>query len=96
MSVLRYSLLACLLIASLQVFAQIDAPGALSNPQSALTMFFENLDDDNFKLNEQMISVLEHLDIGRFVSSPSMWAGLLVCGLLSFAAIYVRRFRDES
>ena len=49
MSVLRYSLLACLSIVSLQVFAQIDAPGALSNPQSALTMFFENLDDDNFK-----------------------------------------------
>ena len=56
----------------------------------------ELFDDDNFKLNEQMISVLEHLDIGRFVSSPSMWAGVLVCGLLSFAAIYVRRFRDES
>jgi len=53
-------------------------------------------DEDRFELDEQMISVLAHIDIGRFVSSPSMWAGIAICGLLSFAAVYVRRYRDES
>ncbi len=53
-------------------------------------------DEDKFEVNEQMVSVLAHIDIGRFLTSTSMWAGLIVCGLLSFGAIYVRRFRDES
>lgn len=56
----------------------------------------EFFDDDNFELNEQMVSVLGQIDLGRFVSSQSMWAGVVICGLLSFGAVYVRRFRDES
>lgn len=56
----------------------------------------EFFDDDNFELNEQMLSVLGQIDLGRFLSSPSMWAGVVICGLLSFGAVYVRRFRDES
>jgi len=42
------------------------------------------------------ISLLGMLDIGRFLASPGLWLGLLVCALLSAGAIYVRRFRDES
>lgn len=53
-------------------------------------------DEDKFEVNEQMVSVLAHIDIVRFLSTPSMWAGVIICGLLSFGAIYVRRFRDES
>ena len=57
----------------------------------------ENLfDEDKFELNDQMVSVLAQIDIGRFLSSGSMWAGVLICALLTFGAIYIRRFRDES
>ena len=40
--------------------------------------------------------LLAHLDIVQFLSSPSLWAGIVVCGLFTTAAIYVRRYRDES
>jgi len=36
------------------------------------------------------------VDVGRFVGSPSVWLGLVVCVLFCTAAIYVRRYRDES
>jgi ABC-2 type transport system permease protein len=45
---------------------------------------------------EEMISLLAHLDLGRFVASIDTWIGIVVCGLLTTAAIYVRRYRDES
>jgi len=45
---------------------------------------------------EKGLNMLAMLDIGRFVTSPGLWAGLLVCGLLTAAAIYVRRYRDDS
>ena len=54
------------------------------------------IDQDNFEINEEVISVLSHLDISRFLTTPSTWAGIIVCGLLCFGAIYIRRFRDES
>jgi ABC-2 type transport system permease protein len=40
--------------------------------------------------------LLSLLDLPRFFGSPSLWIGLLVCGLLATAAIYVRRYRDDS
>jgi hypothetical protein len=43
-----------------------------------------------------VVSVLTHIDLARFFSDSSTWAGILVCGLLCFGAIYVRRYRDES
>lgn len=52
--------------------------------------------DDWFKLQEQDISMMAAMDMGRFFSSLSVWAGVVVCGLLITAAIYVRRFKDES
>lgn len=40
--------------------------------------------------------LLSLLDLSRFFGSPSLWIGLLVCALLTTAAIYVRRYRDDS
>jgi hypothetical protein len=42
------------------------------------------------------VSLLGFIDIGKFLTSPAMWAGLVVCGLFATATIYVRRYRDES
>jgi ABC-2 type transport system permease protein len=53
-------------------------------------------DHSAFSLKEENISMLAALDMGRFFSSPDVWAGALVCGLLVTAAIYVRRFKGES
>ena len=51
---------------------------------------------EDFSLSPALVDLLASLDIGGFLSSPSLWAGIVVCGLLTTAAIYVRRFRDES
>lgn len=57
----------------------------------------EFFDDDHWREGAQeMTSLLSYIDVTRFLTSPAMWAGLLVCGLLVTAAIYVRRYRDES
>jgi ABC-2 type transport system permease protein len=56
----------------------------------------EFFDEDNIQLSEEMISLLTHIDLGRFFSSIDTWIGIIVCGLLTTAAIYVRRYRDES
>ena len=45
---------------------------------------------------DQTFSLVSMLDVGRFLGSLELWIGLLVCGLLTAGAIYVRRFRDES
>jgi len=42
------------------------------------------------------ISLISIIDLGRFLSSPGLWLGLIVCGLFTTAAIYVRRYRDDS
>jgi len=53
-------------------------------------------DDDRPHLNEEMISLLSTIDLGKFVTSIDTWIGIVVCGLLTTAAIYVRRYRDDS
>lgn len=53
-------------------------------------------DSDSLHVSDQMASLLGHLDVARFISSPSVWAGIVACGLLTTGAIYVRRFRDDS
>jgi len=53
-------------------------------------------DEDKIRLNEEAISLLSAIDFGKFVTSIDTWIGIIVCGLLTTAAIYVRRFRDES
>lgn len=55
--------------------------------------FFE---EEHWRTGIDNISLLDHLDIGQFLTSPAMWAGVIVCGLFVTAAIYVRRYRDES
>ncbi len=52
--------------------------------------------DDLAKLAEAELSVFGLLDLGNFLASPQLWIGLVVCGLFTAAAIYVRRYRDES
>ena len=48
------------------------------------------------ELAESGMSLLSFLDVGGFVGSVSVWVGLALCGALSVAAIYVRRYRDDS
>jgi ABC-2 type transport system permease protein len=60
-------------------------------------MDFERFfDEDRMRVNEEIVSLLAHIDVGRFLLSPSVWAGVVVCGLFATAAIYLRRYRDES
>lgn len=52
--------------------------------------------DDIRSMVAEDINLVSLLDIPAFMSSAEVWAGLLVCGLFATAAIYVRRYRDES
>ena len=56
----------------------------------------EFFDEESLRLSEEMVSLLALIDFGRFFSSVDTWIGIVVCGLLTTAAIYVRRYRDES
>jgi ABC-2 type transport system permease protein len=59
--------------------------------------FVERFDEDNLhNMLAENVSLLSMLDVGRFLTSVEVWAGLVVCGLFMTAAIYVRRYRDES
>ncbi len=60
---------------------------------STLERFFE---EEQWRDGIENISLLEHLDIVGFVTATGFWSGLLVCGILTTAAIYVRRYRDDS
>jgi ABC-2 type transport system permease protein len=55
--------------------------------------FFE---DRHSQFSADMVSLLNHIDLGKFMTSIDTWIGIIVCGLLTTAAIYVRRYRDES
>jgi ABC-2 type transport system permease protein len=71
--------------------------------RSAHIPIYRNLDFDSLfnkrSLTEAAhdgISMVSMLDVGRFLASPGLWVGLVVCGLFVTAAIYVRRFRGDS
>lgn len=53
-------------------------------------------DKDQLHVSERMVSLLSHIDLVKFATSVDTWIGIVVCGLLTTAAIYVRRYRDES
>ncbi len=53
-------------------------------------------DEDRLRLSTDAVSVLSVIDLGKFLASPSLWTGLIVCALFAAAAVYVRRYRDES
>ncbi len=48
------------------------------------------------KLDMESMSLVQQIDIAGLFSSLSFWAGIAVCALFAAAAIYVRRYRDES
>ena len=52
-------------------------------------------DEDSFRVIRD-VSVLSMVDLGKFLLSPGLWLGFVVCGLSTTAAIYMRRYRDES
>jgi len=76
---------------------------AILSRLSIITMpIFESIkksgfdEDDLQSMLSENISLVSWLDYGRFLTSIEVWAGLVVCGIFSTAAIYVRRYRDES
>jgi ABC-2 type transport system permease protein len=59
--------------------------------------FIERFDEDDLhSMFAENISLLSLLDIPKFVTSGDVWMGLVVCALFVTAAIYVRRYRDDS
>lgn len=44
----------------------------------------------------EAISLFDVMDLGGFLTSGGLWIGIVVCGLFTTAAIYVRRYRDDS
>ena len=59
--------------------------------------FVSRFDEENFhEMLGEGVSLTSLLSVQRFLTSAEVWAGLLVCGLFVTAAIYVRRYRDES
>jgi ABC-2 type transport system permease protein len=73
--------------ASIPIFADID-----------IERFFdeENPFHGAHDITKEISSLLAHLDVAKFFGSVDTWIGIVVCGLLTTAAIYVRRYRDES
>jgi ABC-2 type transport system permease protein len=67
------------------LFQGIDTLGLWSDDSEAL-----------HELGRAGISFLSLVDLNGFLASPGLWLGLVVCGLFATAAIYVRRYRDES
>ena len=54
-------------------------------------------DEDNLEsMLTENISLVSWLDYSSFLSSIEVWSGLIVCGLFASAAIYMRRYRDDS
>jgi len=71
--------------------------GRFTNMPLAVVGLEDLFENDKFlQLTEENISMIAALDMSRFFSSPDVWVGLVVCGLFTTAAIYVRRYRDDS
>ena len=54
------------------------------------------LNENRFEHAVENIHLLGTIDLVKFVSSPGLWLGIVVCAVFTTAAIYVRRYRDES
>lgn len=61
-----------------------------------LSDFMSDSGIDREVFAESGLSLLSLIDFGGFLASPGLWAGFVVCGLFTAAAVYVRRFRDET
>jgi ABC-2 type transport system permease protein len=57
---------------------------------------FMHAGEDLEMFEDASLSLLSLMDLGGFLASPSFWLGIVVCGLFTTAAIYVRRYRDDS
>jgi len=70
--------------------------------RSAVIPLFSGIDVERFfdenhvRMSEEMVSLLSVIDFDKFITDIDTWTGIIVCGLLTTAAIYVRRYRDES
>jgi ABC-2 type transport system permease protein len=51
---------------------------------------------ENFRVSAFITDPWQAFDFGAIISKPNFWAGLVVCAIFVTAAIYVRRYRDES
>ena len=52
--------------------------------------------DEDSQSMPDSFSLFEQMDLLGFLSSGGLWIGFIVCGLFTTAAIYVRRYRDDS
>lgn len=52
--------------------------------------------EDFANLGNAKLSLISLMDLPGFMMNLQLWIGLVVCGIFSAAAIYVRRYRDES
>ena len=50
----------------------------------------------DLSISAEVVDPWAALDLSGFFSNPSLWTGLIVCGLFVTGAIYMRRYRDES
>jgi len=57
---------------------------------------FTNSGIDREVLADSGLSLWSLIDLVGYLTSPGLWAGFVVCGLFTAAAVYVRRFRDET
>ena len=57
---------------------------------------FVNGGEDLEIFEDASLSLFSLMDLGGFLSSPAFWLGIIVCGLFTTSAIYVRRYRDDS
>jgi ABC-2 type transport system permease protein len=81
-----------LLVRSLRMPLFVGAEGAILAFEDEEELHRELLQS----LGDSGISVLSLLDVPGFLLNPGLWIGLVVCGLFTTAAIYVRRYRDDS
>lgn len=56
---------------------------------------FEDVENISSLANADL-SLLGLMDLGGFLANPGLWLGMAVCGLFTAAAIYVRRYRDDT
>lgn len=47
-------------------------------------------------IGDAELSLLQLMDISGLLTAPGLWLGMVVCGLFTAAAIYVRRYRDDT
>jgi ABC-2 type transport system permease protein len=77
--------------------AIVNRLGPESMPLFDVFDFVERFNEDDLQSTfAENISLLSMLDIQKFVTSGEVWLGLVVCAVFVTAAIYVRRYRDDS